>query len=84
MELTKYQLIDAIMHDLGDKDKGVQVSGYMNMKIITSVIEALHDLKDKLQAEEKGYADALKEKDDKIKALMRQLSSGKEEAEHAD
>ena len=78
MEMNKYQLIDAIRHDLGDREKGVQIQGYMNMKIITAAIEGLTALRQGLEKDD----EMMREKDAEIERLRAQLAGS--EAKNAD
>lgn len=72
-ELTNYQLIDGMINDLGNENSGVQVHGYRNLKIISTVVEALSVLKDRLQKDENAMAAVLADKNDEIKKLRRQV-----------
>lgn len=72
-ELTNYQLIDGMINDLGNENNGVQVRGFRNLKIISTVVEALSVLKDRLQKDENAMAAVLADKNDEIKKLRRQV-----------
>lgn len=72
-ELTNYQLIDGMINDLGNENNGVQVRGFRNLKIISTVVEALSVLKDRLQKDEDAVAAVLADKNDEIKKLRRQV-----------
>ena len=72
-ELTNYQLIDGMINDLGNENNGVQVRGFRNIKIISTVVEALSVLKDRLQKDENAMAAVLADKNDEIKKLRRQV-----------
>lgn len=72
-ELTNYQLIDGMINDLGNENNGVQVRGFRNLKIISTVVEALSVLKDRLQKDEDAMAAVLADKNDEIKKLRRQV-----------
>ena len=51
-EMNKYQLIEAMIHDLGDQTDGVQVRGYRNEKISTGCVEGLYRLREILRKED--------------------------------
>lgn len=72
-ELTNYQLVDGMINDLGNENNGVQVRGFRNLKIISTVVEALSVLKDRLQKDENAMAAVLADKNDEIKKLRRQV-----------
>ena len=72
-ELTNYQLIDGMINDLGNENNGVQVRGFRNLKIISTVVEALSVLKDRLQKDENAMAAVLADKNEEIKKLRRQV-----------
>lgn len=72
-ELTNYQLIDGMINDLGNENSGVQVRGFRNLKIISTVVEALSVLKDRLQKDEDAMAAVLADKNAEIEKLRRQV-----------
>lgn len=72
-ELTNYQLIDGMINDLGNENNGVQVRGFRNLKIISTVVEALSVLKDRLQKDEDAMAAVLADKNAEIEKLRRQV-----------
>ena len=55
-EMNKYQLIEAILHDLGDQNDGIQVRGYRNANIVRGCCEALVKLRQVLQDEDAAQA----------------------------
>lgn len=52
MKLNKVQLLQAVINDLGDENRGLQVRGYNNQKILCNVIEALVALQSEIKKEE--------------------------------
>lgn len=70
-EMTKFQLIDAMIGDLGDKDRGLQVQGYRNLKIVTAAIEALVALKEGLSRDEEDMRRMIEAKDAELADLRR-------------
>ena len=53
-EMNKYQLIEAMIHDLGDQNDGVQVREYRNEKILTGCVEGLYRLREMLHKEDEA------------------------------
>lgn len=51
-KLNKLMLLQAVINDLGDENRGLQVRGYKNEKILCNVIEALMALQAELKNEE--------------------------------
>ena len=73
-EMNKYQLIAGVIGDLGDKDRGLQVQGYQNMKIVTDVIECLCALQEGLRRDEEETQRLISEKDAEIAMLRAELN----------
>ena len=71
--MNRYQLIQAVVHDLGDQNKGLQVQGYQNMKIVTAVIEGLNALYEQLHKDEADVRKLIEEKDKQIADLRLRL-----------
>ena len=69
MITDKHQLISGMLHDLADENEGSQVRGYRNTKIISSVTEALVQLRELVKKDDQD----LKAKDDEIAILKEQL-----------
>lgn len=78
--MTKFQLIEAMKNDLGDHERGLQVQGYRNMKIVTGTIEGLNALQQGLAKDDEAIAKAIKEKDETIARLQAELDALKIEA----
>ena len=75
MEMNKHQLIEGIIHDLGDENAGVQVRGYRNMNIIRTIIEALTALNQGLARDDEMNAELIKKKDARIEELEARLAA---------
>ena len=79
--MNKYELISAMICDLGDENNGVQVRGFRNVKIIAATVEALVNLKNGLKRDDDAFGEALKQKDEEIARLQARVAElGKEEA----
>lgn len=50
--MNKFQLIEAMLHDLGDPNDGIQVRGFRNLSIVKGCVEALVQLRQILRDEE--------------------------------
>ena len=79
--MNKYELLQAVINDLGDENRGVQVRGFRNVKIIAAAVEALAQLKDGLKRDDDAFGEALKQKDEEIARLQARVAElEKEEA----
>ena len=75
MQMNKYQLIQGMINDLGDENRGVQVRGFRNLKIISTTVEALAALKEGLARDVEAINAVIADKNAQIEKLKRQVEA---------
>lgn len=62
------ELINGMIHDLGDEKEGITVRGYRNCLIITNVVQALAALQKGLTDEKQAHREQVKLLEDQLNA----------------